>query len=115
MGANPSYIWRSVYASQDLIKRGVLCRVGNGNAVNILNVPWLPVETDPYIHTANVALQNQKVNSLMITGEKIWDEDLIRDVFDDRDANIILNIPLNEEVKDNWYWRNDKLGAYTVK
>lgn len=65
LGHNPSFIWRSVLESQQLIKRGIGCRVGNGKNISILNDPWLPVENDPYIHTDNVAIQGQKVVSIM--------------------------------------------------
>ncbi|XP_074337663.1 uncharacterized protein LOC141674859 [Apium graveolens] len=51
----------------------------------------------------------------MITGAHQWDIDLIRDIFDDRDANLILSIPLGEDNEDNWFWRHDKLGVYSVK
>lgn len=44
-----------------------------------------------------------------------WDVDLILDVFDSRDANIILSIPLNHDTHETWYWRREKLGTYTVK
>ncbi|XP_074378344.1 uncharacterized protein LOC141719879 [Apium graveolens] len=44
-----------------------------------------------------------------------WDEELVNDVFNIRDANIILTIPLNNNVEDTWYWRREKLGNYTVK
>lgn len=41
--------------------------------------------------------------------------DLIMDVFDKRDADIILNTPLNSAVEDSWYWRREKLRNYLVK
>lgn len=115
LDSNPSYIWRSVLAAQSMVKQGVACRVGNGESINIIADPWLPNEQDPYIHTRNTAIENQTVSSLMITGEKRWDVELIADVFDQRDAELIVNIPLNDQVKGNWYWRKDKLGQYSVK
>lgn len=98
-----------------MIKQGVSCRVGSGESLSITDVPWLPDENDPYIHTRNAAIINQQVSSLMVTGEKRWDEELIADIFDQRDAEIILNIPLDDRVNDNWYWRKDKMGLYSVK
>lgn len=115
VGSSPSYIWRSVLEAQSLIKAGISCRVGSGKEVDILNTPWLPSISDPYVHSSSEALINQKVISLMVTGEKIWDTDLIKDLFDERDADIILSIPLGEEDKDTWYWRREKMGHYSVK
>ncbi|WOG87552.1 hypothetical protein DCAR_0206781 [Daucus carota subsp. sativus] len=94
VGSSPSYIWRSVLASQSLLKSNKFCRVGCGKEDDILNSPWLPLPADPYIHTTNEALINQKVFALMKTGERAWDEDLIFDLFDRRDAENILSIPI---------------------
>lgn len=115
IGSNPSYIWRSVLETQNLIKSGMSCRVGNGEEVAILNTPWLPVISDPYVHSNSEALFNKKVSSLMKTREKVWDEDLIVDLFTARDVAIILSIPLSDDDRDTWYWRHEKMGHYSVK
>ncbi|KAL8118945.1 hypothetical protein AgCh_016437 [Apium graveolens] len=44
------------------------------------------------VHEFNVAL----------LGTKQWDVDLVRDIFDDRDSNLILSIPLWDDNEDNW-------------
>lgn len=99
LGNNPSYIWRSILEAQSLLKQGIGCRIGNGQDVDIVNMPLLPVVSDPYVHTVNEALVNQKVISLMNIGERTWDTDLITDSFEARDAEIIMAIPLGEEGK----------------
>ncbi|KAK1402213.1 hypothetical protein POM88_001818 [Heracleum sosnowskyi] len=97
-----------------LLAEGVGCKVGSGESINILEDPWLPSEHDPNIHTRHPALQGQRVCSLK-DSENNWDIDLIRDVFDSRDAQLIMTIPLNNETEDTWYWRKEKLGDYSVK
>lgn len=114
LGCNPSYIWRSVLHTQSLIKQGVGCRVGNGTSINIVEDPWLPLESDPYVHSNNPAIVNQKVSSLF-DNTRNWDIDLINDIFDRREADLILTIPVNSSLEDSWYWRREKLGDYTVK
>lgn len=99
-GSNPSYIWRSVYEAQSLLSQGISCRVGNGQDIDIINTPWLPTAADPYIHTHGASLDNQKVSWLMRIEEISWDEDLIRDLFEERDSEIILSIPLQYVVND---------------
>lgn len=72
------------------------------------------MEQDPYIHTRSPSLHNQMVSSLLdVDGS--WDVDLIRDIFDDRDVNIILSSPLNNAAQDSWYWRKEKMGSYSFK
>lgn len=115
LGSNPSYIWRSVLESKNLVTQGIACRVGSGQEIEILNTPWLPTSSDPYVHTLSESLQNEKVSSLMRSDERCWDEDLIWDVFEVRDAEIILSIPLHQDEKDSWYWSHEKMGHYSVK
>lgn len=51
----------------------------------------------------------------MLTGEIAWDIDLIKDIFDARDAELILSIPLHANVRNTSYWRYEKMGHYSVK
>lgn len=44
-----------------------------------------------------------------------WDVELVGDIFEHRDANIILSIPIDRGVNDSWYWRKEKLGNYSFK
>lgn len=101
IGSNPSFIWRSLIETQPMLKQGVSCRIGNGRSVNILEEPWLPCLQDLYIQTRNEAIIQQKVSSLMSTHEGRWDVDLILDIFNARDANIILSVPMNTEEDDS--------------
>lgn len=44
-----------------------------------------------------------------------WDIDLLHDIFEDRDIQLILSIPLNTTYEDVWYWNREKMGQYTIK
>lgn len=94
LGANPSYIWRSILEAQNLITQGVSYRIGNGDNIEILNTPWLPSITDPFIHSTSESLIDKRVAFLMHTGERRWDSDIIYDIFEARDAELILSIEL---------------------
>lgn len=41
LGANPSYVWRSILWSRDLIRGGLCWRVGNGQHIQALTDPWI--------------------------------------------------------------------------
>lgn len=49
MGANPSFVWRSLLASQHVLRQGLGRRVGSGSSVQIINEPWLPSIENPYV------------------------------------------------------------------
>lgn len=115
LGHNPSYIWRSVLESKNVIQRGIGCRVGNSQSISIIGDPWLPVENDAYVHTGSESIKNQKVSSLISISSNNLDNDLILDVFESKYANLIFSIPLNNAAEDSWYWRREKLGNYSLK
>ena len=46
-------------------------------------------------------LENEKVSSLMVEAGNIWDLDILRDLFDERDRNIIERIPLSNISRDD--------------
>lgn len=115
LGSNPSFVWRSIIAAQDLLKSGLACRVGNGSTIDIEDAPWLPCESDPYVHTKHEALRGNKVSALMTGNHGSWDIDLVKDIFIERDVNLILSVPVQAMDNDSWFWRKDKFGQYTVK
>lgn len=107
--ANPSYGWRSILASQELLKSGLACRVGNRVSIAVEGNPWLSCANNPYITTTNEALKGKTVSSLMTTDQNSWDIDLVHDIFNERDASLILSIPLQRAENDSWFWRKEKL------
>ncbi|CAL1358453.1 unnamed protein product [Linum trigynum] len=41
-GYNPSYVWRSVLASKDILREGLRWRVENGHKIDIWQDRWIP-------------------------------------------------------------------------
>lgn len=64
--------------------------------------------------TENEFIKNQTVSALMVPGERRWDENLIKDIFIQQDATVILSIPLSGSIEDNWYLRKEMYGQYSV-
>ncbi|KAM6561714.1 hypothetical protein CsatA_030953 [Cannabis sativa] len=116
LGGNPSFVWRSIHETQDLVRNGVRCRIGNGTKVNIIRDPWLPDAANPIVTSSHPALLDKNVSVLMVPGELAWDGDLVRDLFNNRDSNLILSIPLSSSrICDSWFWNLEKTGHFTVK
>jgi hypothetical protein len=42
-GRKPSFAWRSIQSSSDLIREGLIWRVGNGEKIRIWQDKWLPM------------------------------------------------------------------------
>ncbi|XP_062075661.1 uncharacterized protein LOC133779761 [Humulus lupulus] len=50
----------------------------------MLNKPWLPGKDDPLLKTFNPSLEGFKVSNVMKIDRREWDEDVVKDLFDDR-------------------------------
>lgn len=116
LGSNPGFIWRSVFAAQELVRRGARKGIGNGRSVLIYKDPWLPSEDESMVKLGDQSLLGEKVSSLFVIGEKAWDADIVRDLFTVEEARCILGIQLSSrEEEDYWYWLKEKSGDYSVK
>ncbi|KAH9670971.1 reverse transcriptase domain-containing protein [Citrus sinensis] len=117
LGHNPSFVWRSMLAAKDVVVQGSRLQVGSGHNISIGNDPWLPDITDGFISTElNEELAAAPVDCLMVPNQRIWDFDVVSDLFNARDKELILQIPLSSR-RDNdaWYWQANPRGCYTVR
>ncbi|XP_019172094.1 PREDICTED: uncharacterized protein LOC109167528 [Ipomoea nil] len=102
LGHNPSYIWRSIRASQDLLRKGVMRRVSDGKDTAVWGQPWLLDITNPCLLTHEIEeLKDARVSNLL-DGNGRWDEELIRDIFYPQDVPRILATPVSPEYEDSW-------------
>lgn len=116
LGHNPSFIWRSIWESRDLIMKGIRWRVGPGESISIKGQPWLSDELNLYVETENQGLENQKVSSLLCMDRREWYVELLRDMFTVRDQNFVLNTKLEAESRrDVVYWEKESTWMYYVK
>jgi hypothetical protein len=110
-----SYSWRSILKGVQLLKDGVVWRVGDGTDIKIWNDPWLPREgaTKPITQRRNCLLT--KVCELIDPSTGQWDETLIRIIFCEFDASTILAIPICEDFEDFVACQHDEKGVFSVK
>ncbi|XP_019167627.1 PREDICTED: uncharacterized protein LOC109163330 [Ipomoea nil] len=116
MGGNPSYVWRSIMASQDLLMSGCRRRIGNGMSTQVWTTPWLPDRQNPYFETDQVHNGHPMLVSDLIdahTGS--WNHDFLHQNFNSRDTGLILKLPVSMDYEDIWYWEGDIRGCYSVK
>jgi hypothetical protein len=99
----------------DLLKKGMVWRIGNGKKVRIWRDNWIP-RGDMKV-AANLSNSRLgRVDNLINHEDKTWKENLIRDIFVDHDAEEILKIglPRNDE-EDFIAWTPEKHGMFTVQ
>jgi hypothetical protein len=110
-----SYAWHSILHGVELIKQGVIWRIGDGNNVKIWEDPWVPKLWSRKISTPRngnlLTYVNELINPIM--GQ--WDEQLVRDTFNEEDTSMILGMPLREGAVDFYAWHFDSKGVHLVK
>ncbi|KAM6559477.1 hypothetical protein CsatA_028716 [Cannabis sativa] len=116
LGNNPSFVWRSIWAAQKVVRQGAIRIIGDGETTRILSNPWLPDPDNRLVTSTHPALLNNNVSSLFSVGTRSWDSDVIDDLFNNRDASLILGLPLSPNVdSDFWSWSGDHTGLFSVK
>lgn len=113
----PSYVWRSILASQHLVCNGSVRRIGRGETVSIWKDPWLPnVGQSKILTPVWNGLEDAKVCSLMVSDKMEWDLEILKDLFIEADVQQILKIPLSSSrTDDSWLWIEGGKGVYSVK
>ncbi|KAL8110377.1 hypothetical protein AgCh_026191 [Apium graveolens] len=116
-GANPSYVWRSLMEAQVVLKRGCRKRIGDGRSTKIWKVPWLPCKINGCLETPMLEnLHQALVQGLMTENGSNWDDEILRDLCNDRDKNLIKQIPIpTRSCDDSWLWLLEEKGMFTVK
>jgi ribonuclease HI len=117
LGDNPSYVWRSVWKSRDVLSIGCRWKIGDGSKIKIMSEPWLRGEDKLWVQSPqNQSTYDLFVKDLLLQGTKMWDCHKVHLLFSEPVAELILNTPLFEEVKeDKLVWKFDNHGIYTVK
>jgi hypothetical protein len=88
-----SFTWRSILAGREVLRRGLIRRIGDGETTGIWGHRWLPD------HFAGCPLtpdqgQNVEIVADLLTDSGAWNEDLIRTSFFPVDAAAILKQPI---------------------
>ena len=117
LGASPSFMWRSIMASQELVKQGCRRKIGDGKNTRVWQIPWLPCAENGFLTSEfHNELKDVVVHNLMEEGLKRWDDDILKDLCNDRDRELIQQIPIPRRSRpDSWYWILENHGDFTVK
>ncbi|KAK6161362.1 hypothetical protein DH2020_004743 [Rehmannia glutinosa] len=106
IGTKPSYIWRSLLWSRDLIKQGASWRIGNGEQTRIFRDHWVPSLNNSLRYTSGGLAEDDRVEKLI--GDGAWDEQMIRGNFLPYVADAIMSLPEpKEDREDCCFWRFD--------
>ena len=110
-----SYCWRSILKGVQVLKDGIIWRIGNGQTVNIWSDPWIPRDSSRKTESRRGNQIITKVCDLINPVSYTWDTQLLDQTFNADEAKIIKTIPIQEEAIDSIAWHFDKKGNFLVK
>ncbi|KAK6147624.1 hypothetical protein DH2020_018536 [Rehmannia glutinosa] len=114
LGCKPSYIWRSLHWSKQILEEGLCWKVGNGESIEIFKDKWIPSRRQPWSNPSVSNTQVTKVSELICQG--VWNEQLVSQLFPDFLAKEICAIPLSQQPTiDTRFWSFDTKGCYSVR
>ena len=110
-----SYTWRSILKGVDLLKEGIIYRVGDGTKIKVWKNPWIPECGTRRPRSLPGRSPIPLVADLLNPNTGGWDEALVRDLFQKEDAKAILSISICEGMEDNFAWHFEQRGIFSVK
>ena len=116
LGSSPSKIWRSILDGREVLKEGLIRRIGNGESTYIWTMNWLPSGSLRRPIPTAVPNPPQLVSELINHAEASWDWDKLNQVFSPVDVDTIAGIPICTRQQDDfWAWHPEKRGLFTVR
>ncbi|XP_062080800.1 uncharacterized protein LOC133785597 [Humulus lupulus] len=114
-GSKASSVWRSLMWGNSIIKQGSRWRIGDGNNVRILEDPWIPRPRSFMVYDKPFLPSGLRVIDLK-KNDGCWDVEMIKCLFNEEDAMLILGIPCSEHhLPDKLLWHFTNNGEYSVK
>lgn len=117
VGRKPSYAWRSIMETRDLIKKGSRWCIGNGQKVHIWNDNWIPrPNSSKVVSPRRAHVEEVMVSDLINTDKRSWNAAKVRSILLPHEAELVLGIPIRYKLPDDSViWAGTSSGIYTVR
>ena len=111
-----SYAWRSILQARDVIEKGAIWRVGNGQLIDVWQHRWLPNPNHSKIISPKASSSVHRVYDLFLFDTRIWDPSCLACCFLPWEAGMVRRIQVYEEgVEDTLIWPLTNDGEYSVR
>ncbi|XP_073368034.1 uncharacterized protein [Aegilops tauschii subsp. strangulata] len=112
---NASPTWQAIQHGLELLKKGIIWRVGGGQDIRIWRDRWLPREPSRQPISLQGTCRLRRVAELL-DGEGSWRMDLLRRYFLPADVDIITSIRTSTRfTEDIIAWAPERNGIFTVR
>lgn len=111
-----SYAWKSIISARDVIRKGMVWRIGNGQNVRIKEDKWLPRNSNcPIISYLPIMAAEFKVQVLINIDLGVWKSDLVNQLFLPQEAFAILGILVSRHSPpDKFAWAYSPSGVFNT-
>ena len=117
LGSNPSYTWRSIFNSLEVLRCGTRWSVGNGRLIHIWDDKWLLNPTTYKVISPSHHFEDfPMVSSFIDLVTRWWQPGVVCALILPFEADSIFKIPLCYNLpEDKLIWMGNKRGDFTVK
>ncbi|KAL5794438.1 hypothetical protein ACOSP7_003032 [Xanthoceras sorbifolium] len=111
VGRLPSFTWRSILWSRDVLLKGLRWKIGNGESVRVYKDSWLPRDFAFRVFSPRILPEGVTVLALL-QEPCFWHVDVVRRHFIHEEADLILSLPLSLHPRmDSFFFIDDFLAA----
>jgi hypothetical protein len=112
---NASAVWRGIEYGLELLKKGIIWRIGDGRTVRCWRDPWIPRVGSRRPLSDQGTCRFTRVASFLLA-DGTWNEELLRRYMIQEDVELILKIKTaRREEGDFIAWQPEHNGMFTVK
>ena len=111
-----SYAWKSILCARDVLRKGMVWRIGDGQSVRIKEDKWLPVKPSRLILSPlPLVVAEARVSSLINPDMSMWKFEEVNRLFLPHEASLVLGIPLSHrKPSDRVSWSCTPSGEFST-
>ncbi|KAL9812353.1 putative reverse transcriptase zinc-binding domain-containing protein [Arabidopsis thaliana] len=116
VGSRPSFAWRNIIHGRDLLEKGIMKNIGNGQSTSVWNDKWIFDKAPRRPFNKQSLFDLELMVSNLITHQGSWDHALLSELFFPPDVVRIMSYPPNIGLEHSYIWAYNRNGCcYTVK
>ncbi|XP_024310402.1 uncharacterized protein LOC112268687 [Brachypodium distachyon] len=116
LGAHLSQIWQAIIDGRDVLKQGLIRRIGNGESTHAWNDNWIPRDSLMRPIACPTDDAPCAVSDFIDSTSASWNRGKLEEFFLPMDVEIIQSIPIcTRSADDFWAWNFEKTGVFSVR
>lgn len=112
---NGSFTWHGIEYGLELLKQGVIWRVGNGAQIRAWRDPWIPRDSNHHPRTDQGRCRYRWVADFLLP-DGTWNIGRVQQYFSEEDTVVILKIQTSRRNEVDFVaWHPEERGIFTVR